>query len=234
MTYYPIWEKEVLNYYPDSYQNFPKKWVEEIKNLSDHDRWQVDNKTNFLVLKNSNSTASRELFDLFTELEEIITIAKKDDLSQQLTIAEKNGIKVKKQHEVERLLSFKKGGQPPPSKYIDIGGGKGHLSRLVSHKMGRLVECIEMNESLIKKGKILLKNKEQVSFTNAFLDPEKTDNCQHLFKRLKDNHSTMCIGLYTCGPLADTIIQASTKSKIPQVLNFGCCYLKMTPQKIEV
>ena len=80
---------------PDSYQNFPKKWVEEIKNLSDHDRWQVDNKTNFLVLKNSNSTASRELFDLFTELEEIITIAKKDDLSQQLTIAEKNGIKVK-------------------------------------------------------------------------------------------------------------------------------------------
>ena len=44
MKYFTIWEKEVLNYYPESYQNFPKHWIKLIHNLSEHERWLIDSK----------------------------------------------------------------------------------------------------------------------------------------------------------------------------------------------
>ena len=53
-----------------------------------------------------------------------------------------------------------------------------------------------------------------------------------LSKILFNSHpeeNSICIGLHTCGPLANSIIKASTINKQNQLLNFGCCYSKLEP-----
>ena len=234
MRYFPIWEKEVLNYYPESYENFPKDWVEEIKLMSDKEKWLIDSKKSFSPLLGKSSKSSSELYDLFSDLSKHTKVNSYLPNHNELKSHEISGIKIKKQHEINSLIIFLKTLNEKESKinsFIDIGGGKGHLSRLLSEKMGVKSNCIEMNKDLIIKGMSLLSKEHDVNFIHYFLPAENVNKATKLLSSLNDQQKCMCIGLHTCGPLANTILKSSTASKISKVLNFGCCYLKLPPSQ---
>ena len=228
MDYFSIWEKEVLNYYPKSYDHFPQNWAQTIKNLSDHDKWLIDSKQSYESIKGN------ELFDLFNKLDQLISIPKaKKNKNLHLSLIERESLKIKKQHEIESLLQFfsakKNELTDLPKNFLDIGGGKGHLSRLIEQKL--LIEgtCLEMNQDLINSGKKLLAKNAKLQFSHQFLPPENLDSCVEIFKNFKKDKKSLCLGLHTCGPLATTILKASRQSNFETILNFGCCYLKLTP-----
>ena len=230
LQYYSIWEKEVLNYYPESYDNFPREWIDQVKSLDEKDRWKIDSKRSFDSLRNS------ELGVLFKSLQDLVKLPDSKNLKNtiSLTTKEKTGLKVKKQHEIEELLNFleleKNKNTHFPKTFIDIGGGKGHLSRLLSQRLGMPGTCIEMNEDFIKKGENLLTT-EDISFQHTqLLVDDEVSNSKTLQEASKSSND-LCIGLHTCGPLANSIIKASTLNKQKHIFNFGCCYLKLTPGK---
>lgn len=232
MQYYPIWEKEVLNYYPESYENFPREWINQVKSLGEKDRWMIDSKRSF------DSLGDCELKTLFETLQSIVKLPESPKPKQSVALApkEKTGLKIKKQHEVEVLLNFLQKEKDEdqstnfPKSFIDIGGGKGHLSRLLSQKLNMPGTCIEMNEDFIKRGKKLLTN-QAVNFKHSELLFDDEIANSKILKEASKSDNDLCIGLHTCGPLANSIIKASALNKQNYILNFGCCYLKLKPGK---
>lgn len=230
MEYFLIWDKEILNYYPASYQNFPNTWVEQLMKLSEKDKWQVDSKNSF------ESISGTQLGNLFVAINELAGLIKKETINEsKLSIKEATGLKVKKQHEIEKLSAYlenkkKQSGQNISQSFFDIGGGKGHLSRVLSQKLKMSATCLEMNSEFISRGKKLLDG-EDVRFVHARLPEDDPMESINIFVENKIGKDQLCIGLHTCGPLANTILKACVKNQQENILNFGCCYLKLTPGK---
>ena len=232
MRYFSIWEKEVLNYYPESYESFPSDWVKEIQNLSEKEKWLVDSKKSFSPIKN------KELANLFNEINNLRDfLSKKFEQTSTyrkectLNIKERTGLKIKKQHEIEQLISFiqeEKSQNSMINGFIDIGGGKGHLSRLLAQKLNLKGVCLEMNPDFVTKGKALIKEQD-VTFSCAHLPEKDIELSKKILLKNRTSSQDLCLGLHTCGPLANTIIQACVGNKQAQLLNFGCCYLKLSP-----
>ena len=227
MRYFPIWEKEVLNYYPESYENFPAEWVSQIKNLNERQRWQIDSKQSFTSIKDSKL---EQIFSEIQSFEKFLDRPSNDDIS--LTNKERSGIKVKKQHEIEKLISFikhQKNQEPKMNSFIDIGGGKGHLSRLLSNKLQMSGTCIEMNPDFVKKGKQLSKESDLKFKCISLPEEDLIQSKEILATSRRDGNNDLCLGLHTCGPLANTILKSCVENQQNYLLNFGCCYLKLKP-----
>jgi len=228
MAYFPIWEKEVLNYYPDSYDHFPRAWVDQLLNLSETEKWHLDSKQSF------DSVSETDLGELFVNIKNLGSLIERVKIDEtKLSIKEATGLKIKKQHEIEKLNAFlekqkKLSSNQFPTSFFDIGGGKGHLSRLLSQKLNMSGSCIEMNSDFISKGEKLLKG-QKVRFVHAKLPENNSEESKNILKENKIEKNELCIGLHTCGPLANSILKACVENHQEHILNFGCCYLKLTP-----
>ena len=154
-------------------------------------------------------------------------------------------IKPKKRHELFRLgqtcslVSAATNCQT----VLDIGGGMGHLSRLLNFGYGLNVICLECNENLGEQAARLDKQLAETcaklgvaiekafpSHVTAMISPD-TKNLDELFDRhpsIQLDHNYGLIGLHTCGDLGPTMIRLF--SRVPEIrfiLAVGCCYMKM-------
>jgi len=229
MRYYSIWEKEVLNYYPESYKSFPADWIKQVLELSEKDKWLIDSKISFAPLEGTS------LGSLLSEINELSNFVKNhnEDNPNKLTASQKFGVKIKKQHEIEQILNFleKEKNKDPnrfPKAFLDIGGGKGHLSRNISERLKMSGVCLEMNKSFISSGEQLLKN-NKIKLRSITFPQNESDKGRKIIIDNRSSAKDLCIGLHTCGPLANSIIKAGVASSQENILNFGCCYLKLKP-----
>ncbi len=216
-----MWSMEVLNYYPATLNYYPEDWVAILDDLSDEDLWKIDSKIDF------RSISGTTLHNFLTEINELSQLNFEELEVKEFPHWAYVGVKYKKKHELDTFAALITSLHEKHhyDSLVNIGGGMGHLSRIVAHY--QLIDCcdVDMNKELQDQGEKRLgkyplpDGARPVSFIHQEIG-KNTDLSQH-FK--KDGLTT---GLHTCGVLAVRHLEMAIKSKVKTVINFGCCYAK--------
>lgn len=137
---------------------------------------------------------------------------------------------------------------------VDVGGGLGHLCRVLAFRHRKRLCCIEKQESLNRQAKIL--DNQFMQFAQKYLTPEDFKQLQppvHLnctissdmdakdfIKDLKcrifglrddEKFSIGLIGLHPCGDLGPVLLNLFKECpEVKFIAVVGCCYMKLTDQ----
>lgn len=228
--YRPLWDREVLNYYPESLQAFPSNWIQEIGQFSLDDLYELDGKQEFQHLPDG---AFKSFVQECRGLEQfpILPVQEKDYPTWAWY-----GVKGKKKHEIMRLtpLISKYCQQKQLTGLIDIGGGVGHLARILAHYEGIPVTSVDINPKLQEKGKAREKKYPKPEGHQALdfycCQFNQQFALEHL-EKISNSDKQGMIGLHTCGNLANDFLKTMIATDIKMGVNLGCCYLKLDPKK---
>jgi hypothetical protein len=224
-----IWCHEVLNTYPKSRSSYKESWLETVAKLSSEEKWHLD------CGRHLEELPSGELKDTFREMEDLAHIPKwPGPQKTQYPSWALHKVSGKKQHEIERIVPLTPllGLKDHDSHFVDIGGGKGHLSRILCLYHGLSGISLDTNEKFQNLGKERLKKYPHpegagqmhfIQHTFGTKDPEGQKRELSLFSKAKAS-----LGLHTCGPLALHHLKQAKAEK--GLLNFGCCYQKLEPK----
>ena len=114
---------------------------------------------------------------------------------------------------------------------IDVGGGVGHLSRLLSFGLDFQVTCLEaegqfgtkalkIDEDLLKA----TKEKEEKRPKHVTLTVDPGLDVATFDEKFSGKHGI--VGLHTCGDLGPTLVRLfAQSSKIETLQSVGCCYM---------
>lgn len=132
----------------------------------------------------------------------------------------------KKKHEIEALLGLFQSFKIRPAKIVDIGGGAGHLARHLAKVLDCPVISIDRDSALQASGARIQtrwpwKNANPVRFVHGVFPEVALDPI--------DDEGAWSVGLHTCAQLAWSHLEL-VRSGI-SVLNFGCCYERLDPQR---
>jgi hypothetical protein len=222
-----IWEAEVLNNYPDSFNDYPDEWLESLWNLPINDWHLFDSKIKVSKLTN---TTLQAFCDEAANLSKInpAAILEANKLEDWAWI----GVKEKKKHEINRLAPHIKKLESNLlfERIIDIGGGVGHFSRVMAHYYQLNCISIDREKSFQESGKKRLLRYRKLSDARDVEFSEINFGSSEDEDRLKNilNSKAFTIGLHTCGNLANTVMSTTLKHGGSGLLSFGCCYHKMT------
>lgn len=225
-----IWSKEVLLDFPNSLSDYPEEWLQELAQLSHYDLWKIDARR---PLENQNSAFMGHIREIkrSTQLPQ-----KKYQHFLSLPSWAFSRVKQKKQHEISILAQALKDIKNERSfqTLVDIGGGVGHFSRIMAHYFTTPTICVERDARLHELGKQRLEKypipKDAGKLDFVALDFQGHIEQERELKTLfQKDHLTL--GLHTCGPLAVRHIEAQAHFRAKGLLNFGCCYAKITESK---
>ncbi len=218
-----------MNEYPETIGDYPAEWIDLLDSLSETELFDVDCKRDIPALAGSRF---REFVQTIKELSDIPKIAPAPELPLEMWAF--HGVKKKKKHEIQKIVPvLKKIRDQRPFEYVvDIGGGVGHLSRVLSHYHQIPSISIDQNTEFQEIGKERL-NKfrkldgaRDVTFLNlTFGKASDEDKVKSVF-----HNRSMSLGLHTCGALANKLIQNTVEHHSMGLLNFGCCYYRMNPE----
>lgn len=232
LPYSSLWSNELLNLYPHDLELIPKKWLEELRILSEEELYDFDCKKNVEKLKNT------ELEKILQQLKSLTTLptSPKPDHPQMSPLEDWAwvGVKSKKQHEIENIVPVLQliKNQHSFNHVIDIGGGVGHLARILAHYEGIEAYSLDRDQSFQSSGKKRaekyrkLPGAKPLHFINLTFG-EKKDELE--LKKIA-NEKAFILGLHTCGNLANKVIETSLDFKTHGLLSFGCCYHKLNSE----
>ena len=226
IKYSPIWVEEIMNEYPETIKDYPLEWIELLDSLSEEELFDVDCKRSVDKLIDTSFEVFVQSMKALTDIPQIL-----DSSELPLEDWAFQGVKKKKKHEIQKIVPVLKRVRKDLNfeSVVDIGGGVGHLSRILSHYHKIPSVSIDQNNDFQSIGKQRLlkfrkiEGAQDVQFMNlTFGKDEDLNDLKTVF-----HHKSMGLGLHTCGPLANTLIQATIDHKTLGLLSFGCCYHKM-------
>lgn len=219
-AYQEIWQNEIMLMYPDPLEGYDLEWIEDLRRFQKkEDVIRLEKKDVFGHIENPS------LIDFYKQIEELSqlpTARKYEDMPEDrftwLFIIPK------KQHEIKRLAPhvnelFKKN---KFEKIIDVGGGIGLLAQTLNNYYQIPIVSLDMNKKLQETGIERHKKNAKDPVNKVIYHNLKVSNDSEFTSLLKSN--VMTVGLHTCGKLALDLIQVSSKTKVPAIVNFGCCY----------
>lgn len=231
--YQNIWSKEIMNEFPDGVKHYPLEWLEILKTLDEDQLYQFDSK---VAIKSINDSSLMNFLNELDELCQIKEIPKVPELPLENWAF--HGVKKKKKHEIQRITPVLKSLKDKKlfDCVVDIGGGVGHLSRVLSHYHQIPSISIDQNLEFQNIGKERL-NKfrkldgaRDVEFINiTFGQNEDDPSYQEKITNIYNNRS-LTLGLHSCGNLSNILITNTIHHKACGLLSFGCCYYKMIPE----
>lgn len=221
------WDHEVLHSYPHYLEKLPPAWLDSLAKLNRDQLWLMDSKQDFSFIDNA------ELRELFTKLEQLTQLPAIKTTStphQYDHAAAFYGVRGKKRHEIETLAPVLKQlkQQHQFKRVIDIGGGQGHLARVLARHFGVPTLSLDRDEKLQALGQINLKRlahrpppagAAELEFQQCELSHEHTPACF--------DSQSFVLGLHTCGDLAVDLLAHTHHAGCIGVMSFGCCYSKM-------
>ena len=221
--YAPLWSKEIMNEYPYSIDDYPREWIDLLDSLNSNELFDVDCKRPVEKIKGTSFEAFMQTIKKLTDVPVIQPLPELplEDWAFQ-------GVKKKKRHEIQKIVPVLKNVRAKKSfdYVVDIGGGVGHLSRVLSHYHAIPSISIDQNSEFQEIGKGRLKKfrkidgAQDVSFLNiTFGKKEDEAELKKVF-----NERSLSLGLHTCGALAHTLIQKTIDHQTMGLLSFGCCY----------
>lgn len=147
-----------------------------------------------------------------------------------LDMVDLQGLNLKKQHEIQRLLPLLSREAAGLENAVDIGGGMGHLARICVKNFHWNFHSIDRNPELQEKGRWWRERSRTIDKSKLnFVEAEFSDKADEAVDALFAREKSLSIGLHTCGPLALSQMKKSLKSSL--IVNFGCCYDKMDLSK---
>jgi SAM-dependent methyltransferase len=215
-----LWSQEVLNNYPTSFDAYPQDWLSELSSLSSEEQWLLE------CRKLPNHSLTKQLIKPLEQIESVPHWPLDNKEITYPTWAFQK-VSAKKQHEITSLtkLVSQISGQESPKRILDIGGGAGHLARILSYYHGHDVTSLDQSSEFQDLGrKRLVKypipdHAGQVTFLPHQFGQK--DDTKHF------NNIDLSIGLHTCGPLALDHLKQAITLKNHQLINIGCCYHKL-------
>lgn len=215
-----------MNEYPETIDDYPAEWITLLDSLSEQELFDVDCKR---AVKKLQGTSFEAFVQSIKDLTDIPNIPEAPELPLEDWAFQ--GVKKKKKHEIQKIVPVLKRVRDDLKfdRVVDIGGGVGHLSRVLSHYHKIPSVSIDQNEEFQKIGKERLlkfrkiEGAEDVQFMNlTFGKDEDSADLKKVF-----HEKSLGLGLHTCGPLANTLINATIDYQTKGLLSFGCCYHKM-------
>ncbi len=222
--YQSIFEIEVMDHYPISLENYNQEWVNDLKKLTDLELFD------FLLDTYSNKITSPSFLNFLEETKKLKAILAYCPTPKKLEDWAYTDMKYKKRHEIDIIApEIKKIFlENQIDRAIDIGGGVGHLARILAHYYQIPVTSIDLNSEFQKNGSLRLKKHrhpegaKDVQFLNLKIDNESLKSLNKNLER------RIILGLHSCGSLSSDIILGATYSKDTAIFNFGCCYHKIS------
>ncbi|XP_022669743.1 protein RRNAD1-like [Varroa destructor] len=184
-----------------------------------------------------------------------------EDTRYSLTTAFKRHMKGKKRHEIGRLAKLAAGlfesqgstDSKGVTHVLDVGGGQGHLSRLLSFGYGLRVATLDAEGALVDKAQVFdgkvtrdlgrAKYRERLRpgfVTQEFLPPVHLERTIGVTTAAEDVEFVTrtawkdptvqfgLIGLHTCGDLGPTMFRLFRESpQVKALVSVGCCYHKI-------
>ncbi len=228
--YKAFWFDEILNLYPATLDAYPKSWIETLAALSPHELWEFDCKINHAFLKNTPIQSFIEEVRSLCSFP--LSLKIKSALSKDLL----RGMREKKAHEISLLVPYlgELANKYSFSHIVDIGGGVGHLSRILTNNFPIRCICLDHDKTLQNKGKSI-SNGQNIEFISKGLGNPVIASKE--FETLNEEEServfskdSLAVGLHSCGPLSLRIMDEVLNHKSMALLNFPCCYLKLDTQ----
>lgn len=215
-----------MNEYPETIKDYPAEWITLLDSLNEQELFDADCKRSVEKLRGSS-------FEVFLETIKKLTDIPRIPETPEVPLEDWafQGVKKKKRHEIQKIVPVLKRVRDEIKfdRVVDIGGGVGHLSRILSHYHKIPSVSIDQNVEFQKIGKHRLlkfrklEGAEDVQFLNlTFGQDEDAADLKKVF-----HENSLGLGLHTCGALANTLIHATIDYKTLGLLNFGCCYHKM-------
>jgi hypothetical protein len=214
-------DTEVLELYP--FNNLPySNWIDELKVMNKSELIELESNLNSAHIK---SDQYKDFLKAITGLTQIETAQPSlETIPNQL----KRKLSLKKQHEINQIRDILK--ESSAENYIDIGSGAGHLSSLLLLNNKKTSLCIDCESKFQQIGITKLKKDAPDIFERIkFKTLEVTPNFN--IPKIK---KSLLIGLHACGDLSVNIIKSFSESETPELLSLGCCYHKLTHDKINI
>ncbi len=215
-----LWLSPILPCWPASRAGFPEPWLAYVSTLLIEDQRAFENGQLIAGMPDGlaqiiHQAAGHCKIETFEEC-------------WPLNSQDVQGLTLKKQHEISRLLAFLACETQSVTHAVDIGGGMGHLARLCVKYFQWDFHSIDRDRALQDKGRWWIKrrrdgDRERLKFVLAELSNQANPEIDGLLA-LKQ---TLSLGLHTCGALALNQFQRSLRSEV--IINFGCCFDKMDP-----
>jgi hypothetical protein len=188
-----------------------QKWLDELSKLSAEDLASFDAQRNYKILQDP------QWLNLQSDIHELSSFPK---FEISTNIIQTLG-KKKKQHELNQLHQLLINDKKKTS--FDFGGGVGNLASFLEKELEMDSHVIERDEALIESGiKKLAKLSPPSKIT--FHKADVSSKSQIPFLKNTD----LGIGLHTCGNFATDMFRVCIENKVKKIVNFGCCYSKIT------
>jgi len=230
LPYEGMWNSEILEDYPRTMDAYPSAWLDDLERLSKEDLWLFDCKAHTDKLKDQSLIAFMNELSEHTSLDKFSYKVERDFPDWAF-----RKVKEKKRHEITLITAFlnELEKSSPHSHTIDIGGGVGHLARVLAHYYGIKTKTIDINKEFqeigLKRSKAfpLPEGANELEFIHMnFIEEGNSKKMQNVFSK-----DSLTLGLHTCGALANSVIDTHIKMQTKSLLNFGCCYLKMNAMR---
>lgn len=217
------WQHEVLQDYSNSLAPYPKAWLLALDHMSDHELWLMDAKLDFDHIPN------QELKDCLNELErltQVKAVQLRDIGCAHDPARAFYGVRGKKRHEIEAIAPILQ--ELAKSRLVDIGGGQGHLARIMAKHFNVPTLSVDRDASLQELGRKNLARLPHRPYPfDARVEFETFELGSDQAPANAFAPDDFVLGLHTCGDLAWHLMQQSLKNDCAGLLSFGCCYSKM-------
>jgi len=225
-NYQEIMSEEIIDHFPQSLNLYDSNIYQDLLKLNDQELFEIDGKIK-LPPKELSS-----LYLHYLQIDQLCQLNKNDNIPpKKLEDWAFRDVKHKKKHEIDsiapRLKYFHE--QKKFERIIDIGGGVGHLSRILAYYYSIESKCLDRDENFIKIGEERLK-KFKVPIYAAPISFSKIEfgnpNDEAILSELIHNNHFFSVGLHTCGELSLKVINTTISNQGVGLLSFGCCYHK--------
>ena len=226
--YQRMWQNEIMLMYPNPIQDYPSDWIEEIILVKDKDLLiRLEKKDYQGIIQNPG------LLDFYERIEELSTLQKIPELPPMPeTPFSFLYVIPKKQHEIKKLAPFINQIYKDKSAeaVVDIGGGIGLLAQAMVNHYDLKVISLDMDGELQETGKRRHEKNAKNPDNKVQYHKIKVHSDEEAFKQIL-KPKMLTIGLHTCGPLANDQITATASLGVNTLINFGCCYHKLSKRE---
>jgi hypothetical protein len=222
IQYSQIWAQEVMDDYPKTIEYYPDDWIQDLAKLSQDELFEIDSKQSFAKIE------CKSLQSFIETIQKLSFVPKKETQAEiPLEDWAFAGVKHKKRHEIQKIVpTIKQIFQQYNFDHInDIGGGVGHLARILAHYHSIPAFSIDQNQNFQDSGAKRMERYRKipaaakVTFINLKFGEKHPEVSKRIFSPV-----SFSLGLHTCGSLAIKLIEENLQYKTLGVLSFGCCY----------